>query len=97
MPRYELALLAQRDLRGIDVYTLRTWGLEQTLRYGQSLEENFVRLAASPHLGRLCPNVHPTARHYEHEKHVIFYREMPWGIRVLRVLHERQLPRLHAI
>ena len=97
MPKYELSSLARRDLREIARYTLLTWGLNQALHYDQSLEECMTQLAGKPQLGRLCPAIYPGSRRYEHEKHVIFYCEEQGGIRVLRILHQRQLPRRHVM
>lgn len=97
MPEYRLAAPAQRNLREIVRYTLRTWGEDQADRYLESLRKCMASLAASPNLGRACSYAHPDYRRYEHEKHVIFYRPTKYGIRVGRILHERMLPRLHII
>jgi plasmid stabilization system protein ParE len=36
-------------------------------------------------------------RRQEHGKHVVFYRQERGGILVCRILHQRMLPKKHAI
>ena len=50
-------------------------------------------LAANPELGRLRPELAPEVRSFPVRGRVIFYRPIPDGIQVLRVLHgARDIP-----
>ena len=81
----------------IGAYTLRTWGVDQTIRYIDDLESCCRRLAENPTAGRPCEHVRPGLRRMEQGKHVVFFRRELGGILVSRILHERMLPERHAI
>jgi toxin ParE1/3/4 len=85
------------DLVTIAEYTLDTWGHDQVDRYLTSLEECFLQLANSPGMGRKCDKLRPGYSRLEHAKHVIFYRLEPGGIIIIRILHQRMLPRPHLL
>jgi toxin ParE1/3/4 len=97
VPEYRLSRLALADLQSIARYSLRQWGLEQAERYLDELGRILNLLAASPALGRACEQVRKGYRRMEHGRHVIFYRARPRkaGIDVVRILHERMLPKKH--
>jgi toxin ParE1/3/4 len=88
---------AEADLVSIGVYTLRSWGPAQTVRYIDELEACCQRLADNPEAGRPCDHVRPGLRRMEHGKHVVFFRTEQGGILVSRILHERMLPERHVI
>ena len=92
MSRFRLSRTAEADLLSIGDYTLRRWGVEQAVRYLDSLEFCCQMLAGRPSLGRSCGDVRPGLRRMEHGKHVVFFRQAPGGILVSRVLHQRMLP-----
>lgn len=94
---YRLSELAQLDLFDIADYTFETWGEEQTYRYIGDLEACLKRLAHSPGLGRPCEDIRSGYRRLEHQKHVIFYRVDGEGVFIIRILHQRMLPRLHSL
>jgi len=83
------------DLQGIGRYTRKRWGLEQARRYLGELDSCFHRLAECPELGQRAENTRPDLRLFRQGRHVIYYRRTEYGIRVIRVLHERMLPELH--
>jgi toxin ParE1/3/4 len=93
--RYVLALLAEGDLDDIGVYTQREWGDAQCVRYLDQLENTCQLLADVPQRGRACENIRPGLFRYETGRHVVFFRRLPDGIRVLRFLHDRMLPEIH--
>jgi len=97
LPAYQLSKLARLDLIDIADYTVDAWGLEQTLRYLDSLEACFNRLVKAPEMGRSCNQIFPGYRRIEHEKHVILCRADGTGIFISRILHQRMLPSLHSI
>jgi toxin ParE1/3/4 len=89
---FRLSRLAEADLLSIGVYTLRTWGEAQTIRYIDELEDVCRQLANSPASGRSCDHIRPGLYRREAGKHVIFFRREPTGILVSRILHERMVP-----
>ena len=97
MAAFRLSGYAEADLLSIGAYSLRTWGLAQTVRYIDELEACCQRLADNPAAGRPCDRVRSGLRRMEHGKHVVFFRREPGGILVSRILHERMLPERHVI
>jgi len=83
---------AESDLRNIAVYTFRTWGKGQTIRYLDDLEACCQMLADRPELGRTSYDIRPGLRRMEIGRHVVFYRQEARGILVSRILHGRMLP-----
>ena len=96
MPVFELSRRAEADLEGIAEYTRDRWGLAQCGRYLDQLEACLERLAESPGQGRPCPDLGLEYFRFEHGRHVVFYRRLEGGIRVVRILHERMLPARHV-
>jgi toxin ParE1/3/4 len=86
------ARAAATDLGGIGIYTRKTWGKTQELKYLDMLESSCERLAETPLLGRKCDEISPGLRRMEVGQHIIFYREGDSGIVVVRVLHRAMLP-----
>ncbi len=82
---------------GIGDYTLRTWGVDQTIRYLDELEACCQRLADNPASGRPCDHVRPGLRRMEQGKHVVFFRREARGILISRILHEKMLPSRHGV
>lgn len=89
--------LAEGDLLRIADYTLRTWGVDQMVRYLDDLEACCRMLADQPALGRPCDDVRPGLRRMERGRHVVFYRADAEGILVSRILHQRMLPERQTI
>ena len=92
MPILRFTRLAERDLAGIAAYTLRTWGAPQTMEYLDEMEACCRRLAENPLLGRGCEDIRAGLRRMEVGSHVLFYRKLPEGVLVVRILHQRMLP-----
>lgn len=86
---------AEADLDGIAEYTLRTWGIEQATRYLDTLQDCRHLIANNPSLGRASDEILVGCRRFEVAKHVIFFRPLGDGVRVLRILHQRMLPERH--
>ncbi len=49
-------------------------------------------LAENPGVGRFCNEMSPGLHRHEHGRRVIFYRENPGGIRIIRDLHQQMVP-----
>jgi toxin ParE1/3/4 len=95
VPSVRYAALAEDDLDAIAAYTVRTWGLAQAARYVAALETCCEMLASSPERARSCETIAPGLWRFAQALHVVFFRKRPDGIRVLRVLHQRQFAELH--
>ena len=62
-------------------------------RWVYSLEEKCRMLSGTPNLGRRRHDLAPSLRGFPVGNYVIFYRPMPGGIEILRVLHgARDIP-----
>lgn len=95
MVRVRLSRLAEADLLSIGIYTLPTWGADQTARYIDELEVCCRHLADNPRSGRSCEDISPGLCRREQGKHIIFFRREQGGILISRILHERMLPNRH--
>jgi len=89
MPLFRLTERAKTDLRAIGRYTQATWGREQRNRYLARLDASFHLLAQEPRRGRACDEIRPRYRTYHVGRHLIFYRESPDGVEIIRILHDR--------
>ncbi len=87
---------AKADLLSIGTYTLRTWGEAQASRSLSDLEQCAQMLARNPVIGRSCDSIRPGLYRFEQGRHVVFYRRVPDGILVVRILHQSMLPDWHA-
>lgn len=89
MAEYRLSPRAQRDLDGIFDYTVAQWGLPQALRYTDLIESACAALAEAPQQAQSCAYIRAGYRRRSVEHHVIYLRPTPYGIAVVRILHER--------
>ena len=96
MAVFRFSRRAEADLLGIVASTLRAWGESQAAQYLDELESCFQMLADNPQLGRVCDDVRPGLRRFEHGRHIVFYRARAGGILISRILHERMLPDKHS-
>ncbi len=85
MPRFELSEKATQDLLSIFVFGTERFGSSQAERYQSSLARTLDLLAHKPLIGRIVGEVDGQLRRHAHERHVIFYRQTPQGIFVVRV------------
>ncbi len=92
MKRASISREAEADIDQIAEYTTKAWGLLQTDRYLDQLEDSFQILAVHPLIGRSCEALQAGLRRFEVGRHVVFYRTERSGIRVLRVLHQQMIP-----
>ena len=89
MHEFRLTPAAERDLEEIWRYTRQKWGVEQAHRYIDVLTEAFAVLADSPQSAPACDHIRAGYRHRSIERHVVYFKIAPYGIAVVRVLHER--------
>ena len=90
-PLYRLTRQAAADLRDIYRYTRRRWGKAQAERYASQLQQCCTMLATRPHAGRKREELQPPDLHsFVQGSHVIFYQPQPYGVLIVRVLHDSQ-------
>ncbi|MEV4778752.1 type II toxin-antitoxin system RelE/ParE family toxin [Burkholderia sp. LMU1-1-1.1] len=92
MAEYRLTPAAERDLEEIWTYTLQQWGVAQANRYIDMLTATFAELAKSPKTALACDHIRPGYRRRSVHRHVVYFRITPYGIAIVRVLHERMNP-----
>lgn len=89
MPAFRLTERAKQDLRSIGRYTQATWGREQRNRYLSKLDASFHLVAQEPQRGRACDDIRPGYRKYHVGRHLVFYRQSPAGLEIIRILYDR--------
>lgn len=95
MGGFRLSKAAQGDLLAIGRYARERWGDERCRRYLAALDARFRALARTPEAGRVCGEIRPGYRCAREGKHVVFYRITDAGVEIVRILHERMLPKRH--
>ena len=95
MATVQFSVRAEEDLLNIGAYTLRQWGETQAARYLDDLDHCASMLAVNPAIGRACGWVRSGLYRFEQGRHVLFYRKITNGIRVVRILHQSMLPDRH--
>ena len=88
MPQILKSHLAEEDLINIWRYTYRNRGVEQADFYLNDLDQSLHLLAKSPELARLREELNPPVRIHRHNHHLLVYKIIDSGIRLIRVLHE---------
>jgi toxin ParE1/3/4 len=89
MAEYRLSKKAQRDLDAIFDYTVEQWGLEQALRYTDTIEAGCIALANAPQLAQSCAHIRPGYRRRGAGHHMIYFKTTSYGIAIIRILHQR--------
>lgn len=86
---YRLSPRANLDLEGIWFYTFDTWSRAQADRYHRSLVAEIEGLASGIRKGR-PDTVRPGLLKRPCGSHVIWYRDLPDRLEVIRILHSAQ-------
>jgi toxin ParE1/3/4 len=89
MFEFRLTPAAERDLEAIWRYTRQQWGVEQANRYIDVLTEGFAVLASAPKSAPAIDHIRANYRTRVIERHIVYFKIAPYGIAVVRVLHER--------
>jgi toxin ParE1/3/4 len=82
-------------MESVWLYTLSQWGHGQTEKYIDDLAAAFELLTTNPRLGTSCDKIRRGYRKPPILCHVIYYREVDYGIEIIRVLHDHQLAARH--
>lgn len=88
MREIRLSPLAEADLEGIWLYTARTWSPAQAEKYHADMVLAFSALAAGSLKGRSV-DIRQGYFKYPVGSHLIFYKQHPDGVDVIRILHQR--------
>lgn len=86
---------AERDLFEVGVYTLGEWGDDQFQNYMELLRATCEEIIPRKHQLARSVEKRPGLKRWRCERHVIYFRRIPDGIEVVRVLHDRMLPAKH--
>ena len=89
MSDWRLTPLARADLDDIWDYTAETWGGPQAENYVRASVATCDGIAAGHAATQDAAHIRPGYRKALSGRHVLFYRERPAGIDVVRVLHQR--------
>lgn len=87
---YAFSVEAERDLIGVYLYTLRSFGTVQADKYIEELRRVCAQLAILPGMGRTSNYLPSEVRRHEHTAHVVFYREDGKRIVIVRILGRQQ-------
>lgn len=88
-PIYILSRPAEEDLAQTLKQGLVTWGAEQATEYAQLINDALNLLVKHPQMGHDRSHIKSGVRSLRVESHVIFYRQQPTCIEVIRILHKR--------
>jgi len=97
MPTFLLSAKALEDLKSIGRYTLKSWGREQRNICLSKLDESFHLLAEQPQLGSARDDIRKGYSVYHVRRHLIFYRQKPTEIEIIRILHDRMNVESHLL
>ena len=85
---------AEADLVGIVQTTIDTWGTDQATQYIDGLERVTGHLLEHPAIGAIREDLADSPRAFPYQSHILYYRDEPERLVVLRVLHKRMDPQL---
>jgi len=91
MKRFVLTESAKADLDAIWFYIAQDSGsIERAERVIWKLHKRILALAASPGIGRACPDIDPEGRCSPMDNYVIYYRELSRRIVITHVFHSKR-------
>lgn len=84
---YVISVKARSDIKSIAKYTIRKFGVSQSLKYANGLKQIFTELVDNPKLGRRYVAVkNQMPLKYRYKSHVVFYNIDTKGIFIARVI-----------
>ncbi len=86
MERYELTRAADEDFENILDYGIDMFGLDQALKYQNSMKQRFAELAAQPELYPAIDHIRGGYRRSAHGSHSIYYRVEAGRVLIVRIL-----------
>jgi len=89
MGSYELAKAADEDFENIFDYGIDTFGLDQALKYQNSMKQRFDELAEQPKLYPAVDHIRTGYRRSVYGSHSIYYRIEANRILIVRILGQQ--------
>lgn len=89
MPTFKVSKKAGLDLLEIGEYTQNKFGINQRNSYLDSINAKFHTLTKNLKLGAVCDDIRKGYLLSHVGSHSIFYKEYSYGIRIIRVLHQK--------
>ncbi len=89
MAEYRLSPSAELDLEEIWQHTAQAWSAEQADRYIDVLVDSFQKLAHCPKTAPACDHIRLGYRSFSVGRHMVYFRITPYGVAIVRVLHQR--------
>ncbi len=83
---------ARRDLAQIAAHTEEQWGTAQKRQYLDRIKEKLALLRQTPAIGAPRDHIAKGLRALPAGRHLVFYRDQPDGIEIVRILHQNQDP-----
>ena len=90
-----LSAPALADLAGIAERTARAWGDAQKRTYLDLIKEKLALLQDNPEIGAERPDIAAGLRAMPAGRHMVFYRNRPERIDIVRILHQSMDPTQH--
>ena len=89
MPKFKVSNKAGYDLIEIGQYTQNKFGVSQRNRYLDLINAKFLQLCNEPDIGLPCYKIRRKYYRCTIQKHTTFYKKYSYGIRIIRILHQR--------
>ena len=89
MTSFVLSPRAQTDIEEIWDCTAAHWNVGQAEAYIRQIQAAIDAIAAAPQVARSCNEIRLGYWEYPAGSHVIFFRLIPDGIDIVRILHSR--------
>lgn len=86
---------AEQDLVEIGLYTWTEWGEDQYVKYMALLRETCEDILPRKHRFARAVPLRPGLLRWRCERHAIYFRRSDDELEIVRVLHERMLPKRH--
>ncbi len=96
MAEFAISHAAARDLDAIFDQGATHWGVEQAAAYVASFADCFTLLGDFPLIGTARPDVAAGIRSTPHGSHIVDFTSDAVGVTIERILHNRQVPRVHG-
>ena len=84
-----------RDLARIDAHTEREWGAKQRRQYLAEIKGKLKLLRDMPGMGVRRDDISNGLRAHPVRHHLVFYRDKPERVEIVRILHQSMDPTRH--
>jgi len=94
MLRLHISDRARDDLDGIWRHSLEQWAQARADEYYLAIRDKLKLIVAQPEIG-VAVDVRPNCRKILSGSHYVYYRTVPGGLEILRILHQSMDVRRH--